>query len=113
MAELNRITGIVQGQYGENINLTIVDDDGTAIDISAYTTSKTVTIFNPYTLTVKTYAATFNSTGTDGKLYFTPAAGDIDSAGTWKGQVKLEKASAVALSVLFDMEVEDRIVPSS
>lgn len=113
MAELNRITGIVVGQYGEPIYITIVDDSGTAINISGYTTSKQVTIFNPNSLTTKTYTASFTTTGVDGGLNFTPAAGDIDGAGIWKGQVRLKTASAEALSVLFNMEVVERIAPTT
>lgn len=110
MTELNRITGIVKGQYGEAIVLTIVDDNGTPIDISSYTTSKSVTIFNPASLTKKTYTATFVTTGTDGQIQFTPADGDIDSSGMWQGQVKLATGTAVVYSVLFEIEVIERIV---
>lgn len=112
MAELNRLTGIVVGQYGEPIYITVVDDNGNSINISGYTTLKQVTIFNPGSLTVKSYTAAFTTDGTDGGLNFTPATGDIDGAGTWKGQVRLKTASAEALSVLFDMEVVERIAPT-
>lgn len=113
MAQLNKIEGIVTGQYGEAIQLQVVDDDGNAVDISSYTTSKVVTLRDPFTLKTLSLAATFVTTGTDGKIQFTPAAGNIDRPGTWEGQVKLEAASAVALTRIFDVEVEKRISPSS
>jgi hypothetical protein len=113
MAEINKITGIVVGQYGEAISLTVVDKNGNAVNISSYTTSISVTIRDPLTLNSKTYSGSFVTDGTNGQIQFTPSAGDIDRPGTWEGQIKLEKASAIALTRVFTLEVDKRIGAST
>lgn len=113
MAEINKITGIVVGQFGEAISLTVVNKLGTAVDISSYTTSISVTIRDPLTLTSRTYSGSFVTDGTDGKIQFTPSAGDIDRPGVWEGQIKLEKASAIAITRVFTIEVDKRLGVSS
>jgi len=85
MAELNKIKGMVVGEYGVAKQLTIVDDDGVAIDISSYTTSKVVTLKAPFNMKTVTLTATFVTTGTDGKITFTPAAGEVSIPGIWEG----------------------------
>lgn len=110
---INKITGVTVGQYGEVIILTVVDKNGTAVDVSAYTTSLNVTIRDPYTLNVKSYSASFVATGSNGQIQFTPAAGDIDRAGTWEGQIKLEKASALAMTKVFDIVIERKLSAST
>lgn len=113
MAELNKITGIIVGQYGEAIILQIVDDNGVAVDVSSYTTSKTVTLRDRFGAKVLSYAATFVTTGSDGQIQFTPANGDIDRAGEWVGQVELETVAARAITVPFTVQVETRLAPST
>lgn len=109
MAELNVITGMVVGQYGEAVQLTIADDDGNAADISTYTSSITVTLRDPKALKTLSYTATFVTNGTNGQIQFTPASGDIDRPGTWEGQVKLAHATGAALTKVFEVVVEKRI----
>lgn len=113
MTQLNVIEGIVQGQYGEAITLQVVDDDGNGIDISGYTTSKAVTLRDPASMKTLSYSASFSTDGTDGKVYFTPAAGGIDREGVWEGQIKLEAASALRFTVVFSVNVDKRISASS
>lgn len=113
MAEIGKIKGLVVGQYGEAIILTVVDKNGTAVDVSAYTTSITVTLRDPYTLKTVSSTGSFVTSGTDGKIQFTPASGEIDRAGTWEGQIKLEKASAIALTSIFDVEIERKLSVST
>lgn len=113
MAEINKISGIVVGQYGEAIVLTVVDKNGVAIDVSSYSTSINVTLRDPYTLKTLSYSASFVTDGTDGQIQFTPVAGDIDRAGVWEGQIKLEKVSAVALTQIFSIEIEKKLSAST
>ncbi len=111
--EINKVTGIVVGQYGEAIVLQVVDDDGNAIDISAYTTSKICTLRDPFTNKSFDATATFVTDGTNGQFQFTPTAGQFDRSGTWEGQLKLESASALKFSVTFEVEVGKRISAST
>ena len=114
MTEVNKLPGVVVGEYGNTITLTIVDADNVAVDISSYSTSKIVTLRSPDHLKVVTATGSFSgSGGTDGVITFSPATGDIDRAGTWVGQVKLEGATKLAFSEVFTIEVEKRISASS
>lgn len=109
-AELNKIKGLVVGQFGESVSLTVVDKNGSAVDISSYTTSLQVVLRDPLTLKTLTYSdASFYSDGTDGKVVFTPASGDIDRSGEWEGQIKLEKSTGVALTRVFIVYVDKRL----
>jgi hypothetical protein len=106
MAELNKIRGLVVGQYGESISLTVVDKNGSTVDISTYTSGITVTFRDPKSLKTVAFTGTFVTDGTDGKVKFTPATGDLDRPGMWEGQIALEKASAVALTRVFEVEID-------
>ena len=37
MSSINKITGIVAGQYGTAITLEVVDDEGIVVDLSSFT----------------------------------------------------------------------------
>ena len=107
MATLNKITGLVEGQYGTAIPLTVVDSDGIGIDISAYT-SITVRAISPDARTT----LSFSSSGgdTSGNFSILPSSGNtFDRDGTWKGQVKFEATGIMDLSVIFEMVVDGQI----
>ncbi len=109
MATLNSITGLVKGQYGSSVVLTIVDDNGTAINLSSYT-GITIKALSPDARTTLSFTGAFVTTGTDGKISFTPASGNtFDRDGTWEGQVQFTAASVLALTVIFKMEVDKKI----
>lgn len=111
MPEINKITGIVAGQFGDAIQLVVVDEDGQPVDISGYNSTKTTALRSPHTLKTNSYATTFVTDGTNGQVQFTPATGEIDREGKWEGQIKLTSASATALTVVFQVIVEKKIVP--
>ena len=106
MAEVNNIVGIVVGQGGEALQFTIKDSDGNAVDISAYSGTKTAYLRSPEALLTKTYTATFVNSGTDGQIQFTPSTGDIDRPGTWELQFKLTAASVVRYTEVAKVNVE-------
>lgn len=109
MAELNKITGIVVGQYGNVITLTVVDANGNALDISSYT-GMTVYARAPFDLKTLSWTASFVTDGSDGKIQFTPLVASIfDRSGSWTGQVKLTKTSIVAWTVPFTIEVQEAL----
>lgn len=105
MAELNKIRGLVVGQYGTPITITVTDSDGVAVDLSSYSPF-TVTLRDPTDSKTIQYTAEFVTSGTDGKLKFTPASGDIDIDGIWHGQIKLQKANVVEYTQTFEVTVE-------
>lgn len=106
---IGEVTGIVKGQYGTAITIYIVDDEGTAIDISTYTGTKQVILRSPDAKKTVTLTASFVGTGSTGGLTFTPASGDLNYAGTWVGQVVLPKTSVVDYSAPFEFIVEKRV----
>lgn len=105
--EMNKVTGLVAGQYGSNISLTVVDDEGTGIDLVSYT-SITVRAMSPDARTT----LVFSSSGGDssGNFSILPSSGNtFDRDGTWLAQANLEATGILALSVIFGMEVERKI----
>jgi hypothetical protein len=69
-----------------------VKQDGSAVDISSYTTKQF--IFESPGGTDTTKAASFDSDGTDGILAYTIEDGLIDEAGTWQVAARISKVGA-------------------
>lgn len=72
------------GDVGTLLEVTVTDD-GAAVDISSATTKEFK--FKKTDRSTLTKAATFVTNGTDGKLQYTTAGGDLDMAGSWGLQV--------------------------
>jgi hypothetical protein len=66
-----------------------VQEDGSALDISSYTTKQFILTDPDGTATAKT--AIFDSDGSDGILKYTILDGDIDAAGKWYVQARVAK----------------------
>jgi len=78
------------GDIGTKFLITIKDADST-VDISgtgATAANKRIIFKKPSGTTVD-QAASFNSDGIDGKLYYTTVSGDLDEDGIWKMQAKV------------------------
>lgn len=104
--ETNKLEGLFVGEFGDIITITLVDDDNVAVDISSYTGTITVKAISPDELKTVSWTGAFSTDGTDGKVKFTPADGDIDREGDWKAQVKLTISTTnVAKSYVFTMSV--------
>lgn len=74
---------------GTVFKVTVLDEDGTAVDLSSATTKEI--IFRDPTGAVTTQTASFFTTGTDGIItYTTQATTDIDVAGAWQLQAHVE-----------------------
>jgi hypothetical protein len=109
MASLNKVTGIVAGQYGSSIQLQVVDDEGNAIDISSYT-GITIRALSPDARTTLSFTGAKVGGGTNGEFSFTPASGNtFDRDGTWEAQVQFTAGGILVLTVIFEMEVEKKI----
>jgi len=109
MATLNLITGLVKGQYGSSIVLTVVDDEGAVIDLSSYT-GITIKALSPDARTTLSFTGAFVTDGTDGQISFTPSTNNtFDRDGTWEGQVQFTASGILVLTVIFEMEVEKKI----
>jgi len=108
MAQINILNGVFVGEYGDPIIFTMVDEDGTAVDISSYT-AMTVSVRSPDELKDVDWTGSFITDGSDGQLQITPSNGDIDRVGVWKGQIKLTKSGVVSKSYIFTMDVGEDI----
>lgn len=109
MAALNKITGLVVGEFGTARILTVVEDDGTVIDISSYT-SITIRAISPDARTTLSFTGTLVGGGTGGQFSFIPTSGNtFDRDGTWEGQVQFTATSILVLTVIFEMEIDKKI----
>lgn len=96
------LENLAKGYYGREVVVT-VQEDGSAVDVSEFTT-RVVVLRAPGGAAVKEKVAAFVSDGTDGQLTFTFADGDLDAVGEWLLQVQLTKVVE---------EVTTQFVPSS
>ena len=109
MTTLNSVSGLVKGQYGSSIVLTVVDDEGIVIDLSSYT-GITIRALSPDARTTLEFTGAFVVDGTDGQISFTPTSNNtFDRDGTWEGQVQFTASGILVLTVIFEMEVEKKI----
>jgi len=97
---------INKDDYGWVGKLTL-KQDGTAVDISSYTAWVFI-LKDPDGVTAEKVAA-FDSDGTDGKLKYTIADGDIDSAGNWQVQARISKVGVELTADPLSFLVADRI----
>jgi len=86
------------------------DEDGTVQDLSVYDGDKTVSCKPPMGSKLISATCTFVTDGTDGKLKFSWADGDVDRPGAWAGTVVMNKTNVVAKSYKFTMKVEEAVV---
>lgn len=81
--------GVHKGDYGWRGTI-VFQQDGTALDISSYTTLQFILLKPDGSEDTKT--AGFATDGTDGVIEYTFVSGDIDQAGKWKVQGRIAKA---------------------
>jgi hypothetical protein len=82
--------------------------DGTAVDISSYTT-KQFFFVNPSGTASSAKTADFDSDGTDGKLKYTILTGEIDTAGNWNVFARIAKASTELTTDPLEFRVKARL----
>ena len=88
------------------IILTIMED-GEAVDISAATV-KQIILRSPAGVTT-TFTATFLTDGTEGKIYYETVSGDLNVAGLWKTQGKVEVSSGTYRSDIHSFRVHSNL----
>ncbi len=109
MSTTNKVSGIVVGQYGNAIPLTIVDGDGNVVNLSSYT-GVTVRAISPDAHTTLSFTGALVGGGTGGQFSFTPTSGNtFDRDGTWEGQVQFTATNILALTVVFEIEVSKKV----
>lgn len=73
-----------KNNVGSIFRKTIVDQDGNVVDISSATTKNF--IFNKPGGSQLVKATSFTTDGTDGKIQYASASGDLDEIGMWSYQ---------------------------
>jgi len=103
------LTGVVRGQFGVAIPLTILDADGLAVDISAYTGAVLRAVSPDAHTTVQITAAIV--TATAGAITVTPdtPSASFDRDGTWKAQIQLTATNKLAMTEVFEIEVDNKL----
>lgn len=99
------LANIISGDYGQVIQLTVLDTDtGAAGDVSGYTTSQSM-VFKDPDGNEETKVAAFVTDGSDGLVDYTLVDGDIDERGNWNVRVILTSAVAVLTSTWLEFLV--------
>lgn len=91
------------GDIGTAIIITIKDEDGSIVDVST-ATEKLIYFKKPDT-SLLTKNAALTSGGTDGRIHYTFASGELDQAGTWRSQARVTVGSGTWYSSGFSFEV--------
>ena len=79
---------IHKDDIGTEFLLTVKDETGAAVDISAATTTN-ILFQKPDSGTILTKTATFKTTGVDGKITYSTIVGDLDTVGLWRYQAHI------------------------
>ena len=88
------MVNIKQGDYGDDLNFTLTDSDGSAIDL----TSNTGITFRMKNTTGKSKLITGSCSVTvaaDGTCYYTVVDGDTDEVGTYDFEVEVSYSGKV------------------
>lgn len=105
---MSNVTEAHVGQFGPRIEITFVNSAGAAIDISAASVAKEISLQKPdKSVSVKT--ASFVTDGTDGKIDYTLADGDLDVAGLWRVQGRVEGPAFEYSSRVIDFRVNPNV----
>jgi len=87
--------------------LLTIKDGTSAVDISGATTKEI--IFEKPSGETLTKSATFDSDGSDGKIYYNSVDGDVDEKGTWTLQAKVVIAAGTFKSNTETFKVYENI----
>ncbi len=83
--------------------LVTIKDDGVAVDVSS---ASSITMkFKKPDDEVISRTGTLDSTGTDGKVYYTTIAGDLDEAGLYKLQAVVNLSSGTYYTDIYSFKV--------
>lgn len=105
---MNKISGMVVGEYGVAHTLQAVDDAGAALDLSAYTTVIVRSVSPSAQTTLQFTGAFVSSTG--GTFSITPdTAITFTEDGEWESQAQFSATNILALTIPFILEVEKQI----
>lgn len=98
---------IHKNDIGTAFRATIKDETDTVVDISSATTLQMLFLKPDNSLLTKT--ASLVNTGTDGKMQYVSASGDLDTCGWWRSQGFVRIGSAEWYSDILRFQVHDNL----
>ena len=98
---------VVRGSYGQVIEITVTED-GSAKNISGYTTTRQIILQAP-SGKIATLTATFKTDGSDGILHATVTQGTFDEGGEWAIQARAASESIDIYTMPSTFTVTDRL----
>lgn len=105
---INTLEGIVQGQYGSTIPISVVDENGDAADLSNFTVVVLRALSPDAQTTVQLSGSFVSSSG--GTLTVTPdSTTNFDVEGKWEGQCQFSDTGVLDLTEIFTIEVSKQI----
>lgn len=105
---MNKITGVVAGQYGQAIPLSIVDAEGQPYDLSAFTAALLRSISPDAQTTLNITASITTATG--GLVSFTPTSDAFFTRdGLWESQLQFSDTGVLRITVPFYFDVSKQI----
>lgn len=108
MATISKVRGVVAGQYGQTVPLSVVNNEGQAVDLSAYTVILVRALSEDAQESIQWTGAFVAATG--GTFSFTPdTALTFIRPGTWEAQAQFSDTGILALTVPFEIIVEKQI----
>ena len=100
---------IREQDVGVELLVTLKDEDGVAVDVSGATAIKFR--FRKPDGTEISRSGSVKTTGSDGKVQYVTASGDLDQLGSWRYQVRTEyEDGAVLTSEMSKFKVTDAIL---
>jgi hypothetical protein len=101
------LDAIIADDFGQVVELTITDtDSGEFADISSYSDAQVFLLKSPKGSVSGALTAAFSSDGTDGKVKYTLASGDIGQGGNWAIRARVTKSGAQLTSKWTQFQVE-------
>jgi nitrogen fixation protein FixH len=94
------------GNVGSILRFTVVDQDGTVVDVS--TATLVLYLRNPQERLL-TKTPTLTSSGTDGRIQYALITGDLDIPGQWTAQARATISSNVFYSNVVTVPVQGNI----
>ena len=89
----------------QTIQLTLVDENSQAVDISS-ATKKQIKLCGP-SGTVTAYDAEFVTDGTDGKIKYTCSVAVLSESGRWRAQGYIEMPSWTGHTEIYEFDVKE------
>ena len=94
---------ITKGDYGYDLNFTVVDSDGTAVNLTSSTITFKMALPDSTTAFLSEEATIVGAEA--GTCKYTVADGDMDTAGTYNAELQIAWSGKVQTATMADIEI--------